>query len=92
MPNLREFEALVRDDLDGGGSRQMEAEKVVAAILNALGSLVDDEVPNGMGMNGHSEASAQELREKLEEKVGEVVGSRIADAGHTRLAKAVLQC
>ena len=67
--------------------KKAEAEKVVSAILNALGALVDDDLPM---LNGHSEESASSIRTKLIDTVGEVIGSRIADSGHTRLARAVL--
>ncbi|KIV86438.1 hypothetical protein PV11_02050 [Exophiala sideris] len=88
VPNLRSYGELLEDDINSEQSiKKAEAEKVVSAILNALGALVDDDLPM---MNGHSDESENEMRTKLVDKVGPVVGERIADSGHTRLAKAVL--
>ncbi|EXJ92110.1 transcription initiation factor TFIID subunit 6 [Capronia epimyces CBS 606.96] len=88
IPNLKAFGELLDDDLQDSSVKKAEAEKVVSAILNALGTLVDDEIPM---MNGHSEESANELRTKLVDTIGPVIGSRIADASHTTLAKAILE-
>jgi transcription initiation factor TFIID subunit 6 len=87
--NLKEFEGLIRDEIASNGARQAEAEKVVAAIFNVLGTLVDDSLPL---MNGHTSEGAAELRRKLTEGVGDLIGNRIADSGHVPLAKAVLEC
>ncbi|EHY54192.1 histone H4-like TAF Taf6, SAGA complex subunit [Exophiala dermatitidis] len=89
VPNLKAFTELLEDDLQDQGVKKAEAEKVVSAIFNALGTLVDDEIP--LLTNGHSVESENELRKKLVDKVGPVIGNRIADSGHTKLAKAVLQ-
>ncbi|EXJ94016.1 transcription initiation factor TFIID subunit 6 [Capronia coronata CBS 617.96] len=89
VPNLKPFGELLEEDLQDSSLRKAEAEKVVAAILNALGALVDDEVP--VLMNGHSEESANDLRTKLVDKLGPVIGNRVADSGHLKLAKAVLE-
>lgn len=90
MPNLKEFETLLEGELSEGsnGMKSAEAEKVVVAIVNVLGSLVDEDLPM---MNGHSEEAVATIRERLVERVGEVVGGRIADSGHMTLAKAVLE-
>jgi transcription initiation factor TFIID subunit 6 len=89
VPNLREFEGLYREDLESGDPvKQPEAEKVLAAVLNVLGSLLGDNIPT---MNGHSSESAASVRERLSEKVGEVVAGKIAESGHTELARAILE-
>jgi transcription initiation factor TFIID subunit 6 len=87
--NLKEFEGLIRDEIESNGARQAEAEKVLVAIFNVLGTLVDDSLPL---MNGHTNEGAAELRRKLTESVGDLIGNRIADSGHVPLAKAVLEC
>lgn len=88
VPNLKAYGELLEDDLQDSSMKRAEAGKVVSAILNALGKLVDDDVPM---MNGHSDESADALRTRLVDKVGDVIGARIADSGHTQLAKAVLE-
>ncbi len=88
-PNLKEYEGLIRDEIASSGMRQAEAEKVVAAIFNVLGTLVEDGLPT---MNGHSDEGAAEIRRKLIDNVGELIGSGIADSGHIQLAKEVLEC
>ncbi|KAJ9644247.1 histone H4-like TAF Taf6, SAGA complex subunit [Knufia peltigerae] len=87
VPNLKAYGELLEEDITTEGMKKPEAEKVMNAILNALGTLVDDDVPT---MNGHSAEALNNMRTRLVEKVGPVVGNRIADSGHTRLAKAVL--
>jgi transcription initiation factor TFIID subunit 6 len=61
---------------------------VVVAIINVLGSLVDEDTPM---MNGHSNDAAATYQARLGDKVGDVIGSRIADSGHLPLAKALLE-
>lgn len=88
VPNLRLYTELLEDDINSEQSmKKAEAEKVVGAILNALGALVDDDLPM---MNGHSAESENEMRTQLVDKIGPLIGNRIADSGHMRLAKAVL--
>ena len=90
VPNLREYSELLRDDLAQEGSiRKAEAEKVLHALLECLGLLVDEDLSM---MNGHSEEAVESINVKLVEKIGDVVGSRIVEAGHVSLAKAVLEC
>ena len=90
VPNLKEYEGLIREEIASTGTpQQAEAEKVVTAIFNVLGSLVEDGVPM---MNGHTDEAAAEIGRKLIDNVGHLVGSRIADSDHIQLAKAVLDC
>ncbi len=51
VPNLKAFGELLEEDIQDQGLKRVEAEKVVSAIMNALGTLVDDDVTM---MNGHS--------------------------------------
>jgi transcription initiation factor TFIID subunit 6 len=87
VPNLKSYEEVLKEDLQDGGIKKAEAEKIVAAIVGSLGLLVDDDAPH---VNGHSEQAAAQIRAQLIDKVGEVVGNRICDAGHLPLARAVL--
>jgi transcription initiation factor TFIID subunit 6 len=100
VPNLKEFEVVLKEEIRGEGSsngsgigtgvKKAEAEKVVQALL---GVLVDGE-ERGKDVemvNGHSEPAMEEMRGRLVDKAGELVGTRIADSGHVQLAKAVLE-
>jgi transcription initiation factor TFIID subunit 6 len=102
VPNLKEFEAVLEEMLGdgnsngngiGSGVKKAEAEKVMQAILGVLGSLTEGQGgENDVEMvNGHGEAAVEEMRGRLVDKVGELVGTRIADSGHLQLAKAVLE-
>ncbi len=87
LPNIRSYEAVLKEDLLEGSVKKAEVEKVIAALVGSLGLLVDDTMPT---MNGHSEQAAEQLKIQLIEKIGEVVGERIANAGHLPLVKAIL--
>jgi transcription initiation factor TFIID subunit 6 len=89
VPNLKEYEGLIREEIMSNGTKQAEAEKVLSAIFNVLGTLVEDGLPM---MNGHTDEDAAEIRRRLIENVGELLGGRIADTGHIQLEKAVLEC
>jgi transcription initiation factor TFIID subunit 6 len=89
VPNLKEYEGLIRDQIASNGARQAEAEKVVTSILNVMGTLVEDGMPM---MNGHTDQDAAEIKKKLVENVGDLIGNRIADSGHIQLVKVVLDC
>ena len=87
VPNLKEYEGLIKDEIQGEGSRKAEAEKVLSSILRVLASLVDENVPM---MNGHTDEAADEMRERLIERIGELAGNRIMESSHIHLAKAIL--
>ena len=87
VPHLKEYEGLIKDEIQGEGSRKAEAEKVLSSILRVLASLVDENVPM---MNGHTDEAADEMRERLIERIGEVAGNRIMESSHIHLAKAIL--
>lgn len=88
LPNLKAYGELLQESLQDGSKRQEEVEKVLTAIINALGTLIDDDLPM---LNGHANGAAQDQRTKLIDQLGEVIGSRIADSGHQQLAKVVLE-
>jgi transcription initiation factor TFIID subunit 6 len=101
VPNLKEFEVLLKEEMRGEGSsngngigvgvKKAEAEKVMQAILGVLGSLIEEGKKDVEMVNGDSETAVEEMRDRLVDKVGELVGTRIADSGHVQLAKAVLE-
>ena len=88
LPNVKAFGELLEDAIQESSVKNPEVEKVVTAVMVALGTLVDDDIPM---MNGHSGESAANMRMKLIDKFGEVVGGRIADSANTRFARAVLE-
>lgn len=87
IPNLKAYEEVLKEDFQEGSMKKAEAEKVVAALVGSLGLLIDDTMPM---MNGYSEQAAEQLKGQLIEKIGEVIGERIADTGHLPLARAIL--
>lgn len=88
LPNLKEYEGVVREEIEGEGPKKAEAEMVVAAVVKALESLED----GGLRLtNGHSAEADEEVRAKLMGKVGEVFGSRVADLGRPGLVRAILE-
>jgi transcription initiation factor TFIID subunit 6 len=89
VPDLKEYETLIRDEMASNGTGQAEAEKVLTAMFNVLGTLIDEVTPK---MNGHTDEDMMQMRTRLVEGVGELVGNRIADSGHMQLSTAVLEC
>lgn len=87
LPNLKPYEKLLRDAIAEDGPRRPEAEKVLSLLLSVLSSLQDDRV---LLTNGHSAVVSDELREQLTEKIGQLLATRIADAGEVQLAHAIL--
>lgn len=87
VPNLKEFESIIKDEITENGPRRAEAEKVLSAILRVLASLRDESVPM---MNGHSGEAVEELRHRLVDRLGELVGNRIAESGQLQLVRAIL--
>ena len=87
IPNLKDFEDLLKEQLEDSGAKKDEAEKVLTAIINVLGTLVDEDMPM---MNGHSDEVMTTMRTRLVDKLGEIVGGRIADAEYMPLTRAVL--
>jgi transcription initiation factor TFIID subunit 6 len=87
VPNLKPYEKLLRDAIAEDGPRRPEAEKVVVALLAVLSTLQQG---RGSLSNGHNAMVTDQLREELEEKVGELLASRITDAGEVQLAHVIL--
>lgn len=90
VPNLREYEALVKDALDAPEEiKRVEGALIMEALMQALVSLEDDTVGmvNGL-VNGH----AAELRKELSDKVGDLLAEKVMDMGSPRLVKAIMDC
>lgn len=72
-------------------TRRREAEEVVAALLQAFHVVAKaDEVGHVGAGEMEVEGGTDALRESLIEKLGDVVGNKVGDAGNVGLARAVL--
>lgn len=85
LPNLKVYDMHLREGVQDD-QRRDQAEMVVLAIMRALETLEQDAI--GMS-NGHPEGES--LKERLIEVVGEVIGTRVFDAGRSGLVNAVLE-
>lgn len=87
VPNLKTYETLIKDEMSDESPRRAEAERVLGAIMAVLSTLQEERVPL---MNGNAGAATTELKDRLVAKVGDVVGTKIAESGQLQLAHAVL--
>jgi transcription initiation factor TFIID subunit 6 len=91
VPNLKAYEEVLRDAMAAGTDG---VEEVMKAIIEALGSLVQDEPSGDAAMvNGHVNGDAGALRGRLEEKIGGLLAERVLAGGGElgeKLAKAVV--
>lgn len=87
VPNLKTYEMLIKDEISEESPRRAEAERVLGAIMAVLTTLQEERAPL---MNGNAGAATTELKERLVAKVGDVVGTKIAESGQLQLAHAVL--
>ena len=105
LPNIKAYEVVLKDHLlttnnpdapaptsdeptSSSSSSRTDAEMVLGALVKALLSLERDYVP--MMMNGHSGNGGEQLRERLESKLGVIVGDRIYELGRPRLSHAIV--
>lgn len=86
VPNLAEYDRLILKEAMGDEAKRKEAEMVIRALIEALGTLDD----KGPAMTNGYAGRGSELGLKLEEKVGDLVGGRILDMGRPGLAKALI--
>ncbi|KAK2740674.1 hypothetical protein FQN55_008728 [Onygenales sp. PD_40] len=93
VPNLKTYEAVLRDSLaDEGGVRKVEAEKVVGVIVAVLGALVDEQgAGKGQLTNGFAGEAEAEVRGRLVERIGQVVAASVMESPRgVEVARAVL--
>jgi len=88
LPNLKEYESVIKDEIADDGPHKAEAERVLGAILKVLASMTEDQIPL---MNGHSAEAGEEIKRKLVDMVGDLVASKIVESGQLQLAKAILE-
>lgn len=87
VPNLITYEVVLKDGCSDEGPRKAEAERVIGIILSVLSTLQDDGLPTA---NGYTSEALDELKNKLGDKIGEVVASRVIDSGQTQLASIII--
>ena len=85
VPNIKMYDDLLKEGLADEG-RQKEAQKVVLALLAALRRCATEtrDVVNGE-MNG------ADAKERVIDKIGEVMGKYVIESGDSKLMKAVLE-
>ena len=87
VPNLGEYDRLILKEAMEDDAKRKEAEMVVRAAVEALETLEE----KGLGMtNGYTNGDTA-LGQKLQDKVGELIGRRILELGRPRLVKAILE-
>lgn len=90
IPNLKEYEGLVREALEAmDDARRKEGEMVIEAIMEALLALEGETVG---AVNGFANGHAAEMKQKLDEKIGSLFADRILETGKPRLLRAVMEC
>ncbi|KAL9035300.1 MAG: hypothetical protein Q9214_006646 [Letrouitia sp. 1 TL-2023] len=89
VPNLKEYETLIREPLEEEGSpKQAEAEAVVTALVGALQMLEDDVV--GL-TNGYASEDREDQAQRLSDKVGDLLATRILQMERPTLVKAIIE-
>lgn len=93
LPNVKVYESVIRDEIEGNGPRKADAERVVEAILVALRTLEEEDggLFHGMLTNGQGGRGGEESRGKLVETLGEIIGRRVLELGRPGLVRAVLE-
>ncbi|KZF20308.1 transcription initiation factor TFIID subunit D5 [Xylona heveae TC161] len=101
LPNLKPYDGILQDRIaedqgsqqqpPGTSSKKIEAEKVVDAILSALERLEVDSL--GRPVSGPTDTSdlSEEIKQRLVEKVGDIVGMRVWETRRPGLVRAVLE-
>lgn len=84
LPNLKAYDLVLKQGMTDD-QRRDQAEMVAGALLRVLENLEKDTVET---MNGHSEG--EELKERLVEAVGEVMGRKIFEVGRPGLISVAL--
>ena len=90
VPNLKEYETVVRDALEGiEDGKRREAEMVINVLMEALLSLEGESFGTlDTFTNGH----AAEMKTALEEKIGPLFAERVVELGHPKVIKAIMEC
>jgi transcription initiation factor TFIID subunit 6 len=85
LPNLIIYDPVLKEAM-GDELRRLEAERVIAVILHALDSA--SRLRAGPRVNGIVDLSMQ--RDRLAEKVGDIIAEKIVSSGRSAVAQLVL--
>ena len=88
LPNLPTYGALLKDGMAEENPRRPEAEKVLAVLFGVLGTLREGRTALA---NGHNGVVAEDLRGRLNGKVGEFLAAKISEAGEVDTVHAILE-
>ena len=88
LPNLKDYEILIRETMEEGESSRKEAEIVLGALLGALQTLEQDSV--GL-TNGFANGDGEAVSVKLKEKVGPLITEKVLELGRPKLVRAILE-
>ena len=89
VPNLKEYEELVRDAIDAmDDGKRAEGEMVVRALLDALMLLEEDSFG---AVNGFANGNDAEMKKELGDKIGDLFAERVLEIGKPRLVKAIME-
>ncbi|KAK5133896.1 hypothetical protein LTR08_007125 [Meristemomyces frigidus] len=90
VPNLKTYDAHLQRCVADEAKKE-DAKTVVKALMRAFESLERDALvlENSVQQNGHPEG--EELRDRLVDAVGEVMGTKVFESGNVGLANAVLE-
>ena len=87
VPNLKEYDSVLHEALE---DQQKSGEMLIESLLDALISLEMDTVDITNGVI--SEHSGAEKRKELNEKIGDLMASKVVELGRPKLVKAILEC
>jgi len=85
VPNLKAYDLVLKPGV-ANDQQKDQASRVVQVLISALGTLERDAVDT---TNGHPEG--EELKARLVDSVGEVMGTKVYDLGNPSLVSAVLE-
>jgi len=85
LPNLKVYDLVLKSGVSDGQQKD-QANRVVQVLLGALEILERDAIDT---TNGHPEG--EELRNRLTEAIGEVMGTKVFEIGRPSLVSAVLE-
>lgn len=87
LPNLKVYDEVLKE-ASADDSRKVEAEFVTATILKGL-EMLERSQGRGNAVNGAVNLGA--MKDRLVEKVGEVVADRIVSSGRSGMAQVILE-
>ena len=87
LPNVPTYGNLLKDGMADDSARRPEAERVLEGLLSVLATLREGRIALA---NGDSGIVTDDVRQRLNNAVGEFIGSKISELGQVQLAHAIL--